>query len=137
MAGEVDLVELEQLHLELVTTRTPDEGWLTLHTWDQPRELHRWGFENPTASAQSFEGQIDVALVPGAVFDIAGRRLGHGKGYYDELLSRIDVSVKIGVTPKQLVVPRLPQDSHDVLMTHLVTEAGVESLRNDQRVADG
>jgi 5-formyltetrahydrofolate cyclo-ligase len=137
MAEEVDLVELEQLHLKLVTTRTPEEGWLTLHTWDQPRELHRWGFENPTADAQIFEGRIDVALVPGAVFDVAGRRLGHGKGYYDELLARIDAPVKIGVAPKQLVVPRLPQDSHDVIMTHLVTEAGVENLRSDQGVPHG
>ena len=137
MPGEVDLTELEQLHLKLVTTRTPEEGWLTLHTWEEPRESHRWGFENPTAEAQIFEGRIDIVLVPGAAFDVAGGRLGHVKGYYDELLARIDVAVRIGVGLAQFVVPRLPQDPHDVAMTHLATESGVEDLRNDQGVPDG
>lgn len=137
MNGEVDLTELERLHLNLAVTRTPDEGWLTVHPWDAPREVHKWGFENPTAESALFDDAIDVALVPGAAFDVVGRRLGHGKGYYDELLPRLGAPLIVGVCPSHLVVPSLPHEDHDVLMTHLATESGVQELRTDEGVLDG
>lgn len=132
MPGEVDLGELEQMHLELVTTRTPDAGWLTVHAWGAPRETHRWGFEQPVPEAAIFRGEIDIALVPGVLFDAAGRRLGHGKGYYDEFLSRLDVPVRIGVAPAGLMVPILPAQDHDVRMTHLVSERGVQEVAGSE-----
>jgi len=128
MLDEVDLGELEQIHLELVMTRTPDAGWLTVHAWDAPRETHQWGFEHPAPEAVVFTGAIDIALVPGVLFDNVGRRLGHGKGYYDELLARLEVPVRIGVAPGALMVPILPAQDHDVRMTHLVSEQGVREV---------
>ena len=128
MLDEVDLGELEQRHLELVMTRTPDAGWLTVHAWHAPRETHRWGFEQPAPEAVVFTGEIDIALVPGVLFDTAGGRLGHGKGYYDELLTRLGVPVRIGVAPGALIVPVLPAQDHDVRMTHLVSERGVQEV---------
>lgn len=136
MPGEVDLTELEQLHLHLVTTRTPSKGWLTVHRWDAPREDHRWGFEQPERGAEEFRGKIDVALVPGAAFDNVGHRLGHGRGYYDELLSRLDIPIVIGVCPLHISVPNLPHEDHDVLMTHLVNERGVARLRTGDGSTD-
>jgi 5-formyltetrahydrofolate cyclo-ligase len=45
------------------------------------------------------------------------------------LLSSLRAGVPIiGVTRDALVVPELPSEAHDVLMTHLVTESGVRQI---------
>ncbi len=126
MPHEPDLRALRHRHLHV--TRTPDDGPLTVHSVDSPRERHRWGFEQPVASAPQIDPRsIDVVLVPGVVFDRTGGRIGHGKGYYDRLLAacRPDVS-RVGIAFSVLVVDDiLPTEPHDVRMTHLATERGV------------
>ncbi len=129
MAGEPDL-NLVRFNGTLLVTRTPHTGPLTVHPADAPREVHRWGFSQPVASAPHIDPLvIDVVLVPGVLFDRHGVRLGHGKGYYDQLLAqcRPDV-VRIGVTTVGRIVERLPADDHDVAMTHLAAEWGVRRV---------
>jgi 5-formyltetrahydrofolate cyclo-ligase len=72
---------------------------------------------------------VDVALVPGLVFDVRGTRLGFGAGFYDRLLPSLRAGIPIiGVTRDALVVPELPSEAHDVLMVYLVTESGVRQI---------
>lgn len=40
--------------------------------------------------AASISPILDVVFMPGMAFDIRNNRLGHGKGFYDKYLSRID-----------------------------------------------
>jgi 5-formyltetrahydrofolate cyclo-ligase len=47
--------------------------------------------------------------------------LGHGKGYYDRLLSGIDAP-KIGLAYTMQMVAEVPHTSYDVPMTMVVTE---------------
>ncbi len=111
-------------------TRTPPDGPLTLHPAIGSMEQHRYGFPQPTADA--FELQpchISLALVPGVAFDGRGTRLGHGVGYYDELLARLPRDCpRVGVACRDLVFDRLPSEPHDVAMTHLATEDGVVAV---------
>jgi len=111
-------------------TRTPGAGPLTLHPAIGAMEQHRYGFPQPTADAFELQPRhISLALVPGVAFDRHGTRLGHGVGYYDELLSRLpDDCPRVGVTPSKLVFDRLPIEPHDVPMTHLATEHGVVAV---------
>lgn len=112
------------------TTRTPDGGWLTLHPWHTRRERHRLGFEQPVASAPVVDpSSIGLVLVPGLAFDVLGTRLGHGRGYYDELLSRLSpTTVLVGVGIDAVVVDQLPVESHDVRLTHILTESGLRQV---------
>ncbi len=109
-------------------TRAEPGGRLTLHPVDAPREVHRLGFAQAVADAAVVaDGAIGVVLAPGLAFDVEGRRLGHGGGYYDRLLARLTGATSIGVTAEALVVPagRLPVDVHDRPVDLLVTETGL------------
>lgn len=129
MRGEVDLTALH--HRNLFTTRTPKEGPLTVHHYGAERELHPWGFEQPSSTAAEVSSStLRVALVPGLVFGRDGSRIGHGKGYYDQLLSSCPDVFAIGVTFDALLVDSLPTESHDVAMDGLVTESGYLTIRD-------
>ena len=108
-------------------TRTPPNGPLTLHPAIGAMEQHRYGFPQPTADAFELQPRhISLALVPGLAFDRHGTRLGHGAGYYDELLARLPEDCpRVGVACRDLVFDQLPSEPHDVPMTHLATEDGV------------
>jgi 5-formyltetrahydrofolate cyclo-ligase len=64
---------------------------------------------------------VDLCIVPGIVFDQDGYRLGHGKGYYDRLLSRVSAP-KFGLAYEIQMVAKLDHTSYDVPMTVVVTE---------------
>ena len=116
---------------EWLTTRTPSSGPLTVHPYHSPLQLHRFGFQQPVSTApQVPSGRIGVVLTPGLVFDLQGGRLGWGKGYYDRLLAGVPTeSPRVGVTLQRRLVDRVPQEPHDIAMTHLITDQGVIELR--------
>lgn len=130
MPGEPDVTSIRGAG-RLLLTRTPKKGSLTVHDATSTMETHPWGYRQPVeGSAEVDPRDIDVVLVPGALFDRAGGRLGHGRGYYDRLLAscRPDV-LRVGITTVNALVERLPIEPHDIPMTHLATEAGVRLLR--------
>ncbi len=67
---------------------------------------------------------IDVALVPGIVFDLQGNRIGHGKGYYDRLLQKMQ-GLSIGLAFEVQLIDVLPAEQHDVKVDKIITEGGV------------
>jgi 5-formyltetrahydrofolate cyclo-ligase len=107
-------------------TRTPRRGPLTIHALEEPLERHPFGYLQPRADATPVDpATIDVVLVPGLLFARDGGRLGHGKGYYDTLLSSINPRpYLIGVTVDRRLVDRLPMTDHDVWMDAVATETG-------------
>ena len=129
MANELSLDRLADAvgWQRFAVTRTPPDGPLTLHSAIGAMEQHRYGFPQPTAEAFELQPRhISLALVPGVAFDQHGTRLGHGVGYFDELLARLpEECPRVGVACRDLVFDRLPSEAHDVAMTHLATEDGV------------
>lgn len=65
---------------------------------------------------------VDVVVVPGVAFDLRGRRLGQGGGHYDRLLPRIGEALRVGVAFACQIVPRIPDEPHDIAMDLLVTD---------------
>jgi 5-formyltetrahydrofolate cyclo-ligase len=69
---------------------------------------------------------IDVAIIPGAVFDRCGHRLGYGGGFYDRFLARMaPQAIRIGLAFSCQVVDQLPSLAHDVPMDLVITEQEV------------
>jgi 5-formyltetrahydrofolate cyclo-ligase len=79
--------------------------------------------EDPLQSERVHAGEVDVFVVPGVLFDRAGRRLGRGGGHYDRLLARRRAgAAAVGVAYADRVVDRLPEDPWDVAMDWIITD---------------
>lgn len=110
------------------TTRTPDRGPLTIHPFSAARERHRFGYEQPVAGSPSIDpSEITVVLTPGLAFDLAGNRIGWGKGYYDQLLPQTGAS-RVGLTLERRLAEMVPVEPHDCPMDVLVTESRIVEI---------
>lgn len=68
-------------------------------------------------------GAIDLALVPGSVFDPSGGRLGYGGGYYDRFLgTEAPKAVRVGLAYELQMVAQVPLEQHDQFMDFVLTE---------------
>jgi 5-formyltetrahydrofolate cyclo-ligase len=63
---------------------------------------------------------LDVVLVPGVAFDLGGRRLGRGAGYYDRLLIGVR-GTTCGVAFDEQISGELPVEPHDVHVNCILT----------------
>jgi len=63
---------------------------------------------------------IDVAVVPGVAFTPDGRRLGHGRGYYDRLLPQLTRAYRLGLCFPFQLLDDLPTDENDVKMEEVI-----------------
>lgn len=80
-----------------------------------------YGIPEPRAHCEPVAlNQLDFALVPGVAFDLHGRRLGHGRGYYDRLLAQMRGKT-CGVAYDEQVVDNVPVQPHDADVNCIVT----------------
>jgi len=84
-------------------------------------QMGRFGIREPIDTCPEIGlNRLDFVLVPGIAFDLHGRRLGRGKGYYDQLLA--DVRGRIcGVAFDEQIVPEIPVEPHDILVNCILT----------------
>jgi 5-formyltetrahydrofolate cyclo-ligase len=88
------------------------------------------GIPEPSARLpQVARDAIDWVLVPGVAFDVRGRRLGYGGGFYDRLLSLLahDTARVAGAYDMQ-VIARVPAAPHDLSVQQIVTEQRTLSI---------
>jgi 5-formyltetrahydrofolate cyclo-ligase len=110
-----------------ILPRVELDGSLTFRDREIPREVHRFGMEQPVEQGQVTPvHEIDVFLVPGMAFDVTGGRLGRGAGYYDRLLAeRRPDATAIGVATDRKMIESVPVFDHDQRVDWLATESGV------------
>jgi 5-formyltetrahydrofolate cyclo-ligase len=96
-------------------------------------ELGPFGILQPRSRNFLPPSQIDLVLVPGICFDLRGRRLGYGKGYYDRFLKRLRKAnpgaTAIGLAYSFQVVEELPEAQNDERVDVIVTEERVIHVR--------
>ncbi len=64
--------------------------------------------------------RLDLILVPGVAFDLQGRRLGRGKGFYDQMLATVR-GTTCGVAFDEQIVETIPIEPHDVHLNCILT----------------
>lgn len=64
--------------------------------------------------------RLDLTLVPGVAFDSRGRRLGRGKGFYDQLLADVR-GTTCGVAFDEQIVAEIPIEPHDIHLNCILT----------------
>ena len=78
----------------------------------------------PHTGNQPHGGRGVLFLVPGVAFDLCGRRLGRGYGWYDRLLAGYPQADRWGLAFGLQLVTEVPVDPWDVPMDAVVTESG-------------
>ena len=88
---------------------------------DSDLRLGQFGIREPNdACFQIPLNRLDLTLVPGVAFDLHGRRLGRGRGFYDQLLAVVRGKT-CGVAFDEQIVNEVPVEPHDVLLHCILT----------------
>jgi 5-formyltetrahydrofolate cyclo-ligase len=85
-----------------------------------------------------YSGNKSICIIPALSVDLAGTRLGYGKGYYDKYLSAIkrkeivgnDRLILICGIFKSLCTENLPKLTHDIAVDMVITEEEISKPRN-------
>ncbi len=128
LAGEVEthglIDRLTAMGITVLVPRLIDKARM------QAMEFPGWDVMEPgpmgilaPPAGPSWKHGIDVAIIPGLGFSLAGDRLGFGAGFYDRWLSLHDESLKVGLGYDYQIVPEIPVAAHDVKMDLIVTES--------------
>lgn len=98
-----------------------DDLRLILYTGKDSLKPGSFGILEPTGESSVPESEIDLIIVPGVAFDRKKNRLGRGKGFYDRLLSTLQVP-KIGICYNFQLKDQIPVEPFDKKMDLIVTE---------------
>jgi 5-formyltetrahydrofolate cyclo-ligase len=84
----------------------------------------RFDTSHPSVTAEI--AHPDLVISPMIAFDRKGRRLGHGRGFYDRAIARLQAEghrpLLVGVAFGVQEVAAIPAEGHDVHMDCIVTE---------------
>lgn len=121
---------LEQARIALPCVVGKDQP-LTFRSWtlDQPLEPGPFGTRQP--GADHAELNPSLILVPLVGFDLKGRRLGYGGGFYDRTLEKLRQSGPLTVVGLAYAAQRLakvPAEAHDIRLDWVVTEQGAHQI---------
>jgi 5-formyltetrahydrofolate cyclo-ligase len=94
-------------------------------------------FGIPEPQGESFSpGAADLIVVPGVAFDLSGRRIGYGKGFYDRALHRLEGRGKLVAFCYEFqLADEIIGEPHDVTMDLVVTELRV--VRVNKNISEG
>jgi len=84
------------------------------------------GFHEPTSKQSRLRdlGNLDVLIVPGVAFDLNGKRMGLGQGFYTNCLADFR-GMRVALAYEFQVVPTLPSAIRERTIDWIVTEKRV------------
>ena len=107
---------------------------LVFRQYDPESLMVEAGFGTLAPGPEAPEVLPDVLLVPLAAFDGAGRRIGYGKGFYDNAIKTLQLRKPvrcIGLAFATQEVETVPAEPHDKTLDAIVTENGYQLFPSD------
>lgn len=103
---------------------------MILSKYDKEVELKasKYGVFEPSTETIKIADRnlLDLAIMPGAVFDQNGYRVGYGAGYYDKFFSHTSKEIyKVALAYSFQVIDEVPKDAYDVPVDCIITEQGI------------
>jgi 5-formyltetrahydrofolate cyclo-ligase len=130
--NEVETAEVMRAALaaaKLVLFPAVCSGGLEFRRIYDPCMLRRGAFSIPEPDATCpvhSPAEADLIVIPGVAFDLSGRRIGYGKGYYDRALHQLEGKGRlVGFCYDFQLVGEIPGEPHDVRMDLIITERRV------------
>ena len=92
-----------------------------IQSWDNLKP-GAYGILSATTTNPIKLSTIDMIIIPGIGFDTTGGRIGHGKGYYDRLLTQTTQAYRVALAFEFQIIDQIPTESHDISMDLIITE---------------
>lgn len=111
-----------------ICVRETKEMLISLFDHDVKLAPSNYGVLEPTKETIKIADReiLDIAIMPGAVFDPRGYRVGYGAGYYDKFFAHTKKKIyKIALAFSFQVIEEVPHDDFDVPVDCIVTEQGI------------
>lgn len=90
---------------------------------DRVMDLDEHGVRVPREGRLVIPDMIDLIILPGLAFDVAGHRLGRGGGYYDRFLARLPrTTVRAAAAFEAQIVDKVPTNDLDARVDFVITE---------------
>ena len=80
----------------------------------------KYGILEPKGKTFTELHKIELVLVPCVAFTLEGLRCGHGKGYYDKLLPKLNNAFTIGLAYDFQILGELPTDQFDFTLNQVI-----------------
>lgn len=103
---------------------------------DEPLLVGLFGIRTPPGNERLTAGQARDAIVltPGLGFDVQGRRLGRGRGYYDRAFCHLLAgAVRVALAYDHQVLGRIPSGPLDERVNWILTESRLIDCRANPR----
>ena len=121
----------KRFKIALPVIRSSNKMSFKLWGFKDPLYVNKFGILEPNNSKK--EIIPDVILVPLVAFDNRLNRIGHGKGFYDRILKKINNIKKnaifLGVAYSFQRCRSIPVKKHDFKLDYIFTERGIISSK--------
>lgn len=125
---EPDLTEINKFGKVFLPRFSPENQLYDLALWDRSKELVLGPYQIPEPNQAALElkgAEMGFCLIPGLAFTETGHRLGRGGGFYDRLLVKYNVGIKVGVCFDFQICKEIPLEEHDLSMDYIVTPSRI------------
>jgi len=69
---------------------------------------------------------IDIAIIPGLVFDEKGGRIGSNGGYYNRLIPKLPITTrKVALAYEDQIVPQVPMEPNDKFVDIIISDSRI------------